>query len=294
VLGEERYELSFYELAKNDEIIIDSIQINKKGMKSGNIPSFRVKDYYMDYCGGKSLGEVMLEILKIIEPMVDKPIEFDLSVFEAYNSAKSNLIIRPISYTNNKKLLKEHIYKKHGDIALVLYMLMSRNEQGMGSAKVHKKIVLDWDVDVDYIFLAALENTARLFRPFILPMEFTFRGQEYFEQVPHRNRFFMDAMTPFELLPSDMDCYYLSVDAGINGAAAAFYPGVLERLGSIFEDDLYLTFTCVREAIVHPVSKIPVNAVKEAASGNPYVESLEFLSGRVYKYYRSDKALRML
>ena len=294
VLGEEQYEAVFMQLNKNDETAIDSIQIKRKGMTSGSIPSFRVKEFYMDYCDGKSLGEVMLDIVKTVEELIDKPLSFDLGIFSAYDKAKDNLIIRPISFIKNQKLLSENVYWKHGDIALVLYMLIQNDENGLSSAKLPKQTASKWNLKEDHVLQSALENTAKLFPPIVLPLEFTMRGPEYLEQVPDNNKYFMDVMRPFKLLPSMLFSYYLSVGKGVNGATAAFYPAALARLSSILNDDLYLTFTSVRECLVHPASKLDINDVKKAAKPNPYVPPLEYLSSSVYKYSRSDDKLKMM
>jgi hypothetical protein len=295
VLGEQEYKASFEPLHKTDEIVIDSIYIKKKGAVFGdNVPSFRVKEFYMDYCDGKPLGEIMLDIVNLMETALETTFNVNLSVLKGYDDAKKSLIIRPLSYIKNKKLLQNHVFRKHGDIALNLYLVMQHDEKGMGSAKVPRKTFLEWNLNEDYVLQEALENTARLYPPIIVPFEFTLLGPEYLEQVPNHNKFFMHPLMPFELLPTSRNMYYLSIDKGINGAIAAFYPRALETLSSILNDDLYLTLNCVRDAFVHPVSDWDLNAIKRAARSNPHIEPLDYLSSNIYKYTRSSKELTML
>ena len=108
----------------------------------------------------------------------------------------------------------------------------------------------------------------------------------------------MTELIRFELQPAFTNVYYLSIEGGVNGAVAAFYPGVLERLCSIMDDDLYLTFTSVREAMIHPASLFSVDMVKNAARSsmdNPFMDGEnEHLSKCAYKFLRSDKTLKVI
>ena len=297
VLGEDKYEADPQPFKQTDEIVIDSVRIVEKNNKTGHFPSFRVRPFYSDYCNGKPLGEVMLHIVKTIEEVLDKPLDLpDPGIFSAFDAAKDSLIIRPISYASNKKLLQDHMHKRFGGVAVVLYMLMQQSGESLMTAKVPRSITEEWGLDKDFLMRIALENTARLFPPFILPLEITFQGVEIFPQIPVSNRFFMDPVIPFELIPSGLHTYYLSVDkGGINGASAAFYPGVLEKLASIFNDDLYVSLPCIREAMVHPASKSDVSALNHGANSLiRTLDPLERLSPSVYRYSRSDKKFRML
>ena len=296
VLGESKYEAESRFIQQSDEVVIDSVQIKEKNTKTGHIPSFRVQPFYSDYCDGKTLGEVTLDIVKTIENFLDKPLDLpDPSIFSAFDNAKDNLIIRPISYKSNKKLLKDHIYNRFGDIAVVLYMLMQHSGKSMGTAKMPRTIVEEWRLSKDFLLRIALENTARFFPPFILPLELTFKGAETFSQTPINHRFFMNPLIPFSLIPSALNTYYVSIEKGINGAAAVFYPGVLEKLASLFDDDLYVSLPCIREALIHPVSKSDISALNHAASSMIVtLDPLERLSPNIYRYSRSDKKLIML
>jgi hypothetical protein len=62
----------------------------------------------------------------------------------------------------------------------------------------------------------------------------------------------------------------------------------------MFGDDLYLTFTCVREAMVHPKSMFDPAQIKNAAMDSTYIEELEQLSTRAYMYTRAKKELELV
>ena len=58
-----------------------------------------------------------------------------------YEFIRNRLIVRPINFTDNKYELKDCVYKKIGDIALVLYVLLYDDEKmGLGTVKAQKDI----------------------------------------------------------------------------------------------------------------------------------------------------------
>ena len=295
-LGEEKYDAVPRPIRQTDEIVIDSVQIMEKGMTGGPIPSFRVEPFYSDYCNGKALGEVLREILKSIERFLTQPLDVaDVSIFDAFDKAKKNLIIRPISYTDNEILLNEHIYKRIGDIAVVLYMLMHQSDTGIGSAKVPRGTVEKWGLSDDFLMQVALENTAHLFPPFILPLEKSFLGVESFSRIPIQNRYFMKPMLRFKLLPSMLNTYIMFIDKSVNGASSVFYPGALERVASLLNDDLYLSLPCICEALIHHASQSDPDELHHSAKRvMEGLDPLERLSPFIYHYSRSDQKLRML
>ena len=298
ILDKEHFDAVLTKISKTDVDVHDSIQFIEKGMKDGMITSFRIKPFYQDYCNGKSLYDVMHGILMTIEEAGSFTYDFDLHNFDQFETTKDTLIVRPICYAHNKKLLENHIYRRVGDIALTLYNVMKEGGGTFSTAKVPKDTALSWNLDVEYLINYAIENTARLYPPYILPIERAFDGYDAIKNTPARNKFFMQPLIKFKLLPSFLNIYFLSIEEGVNGAVAAFYPGVLERVCNILNDDIYLSFTSVREVMIHPVSLFSVNMVKNAAQSNmdnPYMDGEnEHLSNNAYKFLRTEKKLKIV
>jgi hypothetical protein len=80
---------------------------------------------------------------------------------------------------------------------------------------------------------------------------------------------------------------------------AAFYPGVLDRLCEIFNDDIYVSFVSARECAVHPASKFSRSAVKAVSKEmfqNPRFldDDIDNLTADVYIYERANKNFRRI
>ena len=59
-----------------------------------------------------------------------------------YEFIRNRLIVRPINFTDNKYELKDCVYKKIGDIALVLYVLLYDDEKWDSTVKAQKHLLI--------------------------------------------------------------------------------------------------------------------------------------------------------
>jgi hypothetical protein len=296
--GPDKYSAELTTIAVADDEHIDSIMVRKAGSTEGWQISFRPRPFYQDYCNGLSLGEVMLEILKV----VDRPLKFDWDFnpndIVIFHAVEKRLILRPLNYYRSKKLLQEHVYLKVDDIALVLYVLVNDGNGERHTAKIPRKVFTDWGLPEDFVIQLAMENTVRLYPPMLMPMEATLttsmQGDTSFSFFLANNKFFMDPLLAYKLKPSMAHIYTLCVHKGINGAMAPFYPGVLDRLCDLLQDDLYICFTSARECAVHPASTISLSEIKNLAREmyqNPQLlaDSIDKLTPNAYVYYRKER-----
>lgn len=172
-----------------------------------------------------------------------------LAALHDYDSVKDRVIIRPLNYRHNKEALERAVYRKVGDMAVVLYLLIDNQETGdhthLLSVKVPADVMDEWNLDKDYIMDEAAKNTMRLRPPALIGLG---AGLKFGQHTP-----FMDDPKP------KVDFYspfapIVSTDPDLNGAISAFYPGVLDRLLEMIGEPFYLVFTNISEFHVHPQS----------------------------------------
>lgn len=175
-----------------------------------------------------------------------------LNQFEDYEAIKEQLIIRPLNYDDNEKALVKTIYRRVGDMALVLYISLGNIDQGnvnnILSAMVPRDTFQGWGLDEKEVFDQALENTMRLQPPVFLDIASSLGSTLKLKHI-----LFMDD----ETIKIDFDSPIaptLSTEQEVNGAIAAFYPGVLERLHRMIGGDFYLVLTSICEVHIHPVN----------------------------------------
>ena len=215
-----------------------------------------------------------------------------LEHFAEYEEIKNRLILRPLNYDDNEQILKHGIYRRVGDMALVLYISLGGGKQGSSanvmSTMVSRELFLLWGVgeDEEEVLNWAMDNTMRLQPPVFCVISLPAMKIQH---IP-----FMDGAEEIEV---DFDipmAPVLSTEQEINGAIAAFYPGVLERLYQMVGEDFYLVFTSIYDVHIHPISgKVRVETMRDCLSGmNKEINKREeLLSRRIYRYNTENRDL---
>lgn len=206
-----------------------------------------------------------------------------VSLINDYNAVKEKLIIRPINYTDNKYSLKEAIYKRIGDIALVLYLVMYENKvQGLGTTKIHKETFQKWGKDFEEVWEAALTNTYVLAPPrmYLTPAECT--------DPPYERGAFMALGSKIKSF-GKLQTPTVTTTKQVNGAIAVFYPGVKEKIASMAGGSYYVAFTSIHEARIHCVNTVPPRTILSSIKRvNKAFDPEEILTRKVY-YYDAEK-----
>ncbi|MCL2387438.1 MAG: DUF5688 family protein [Defluviitaleaceae bacterium] len=279
-----------------DDTSVEVIHVHEKredGSEIGN--GFHIGPCYNDYSLGKPLGDVILDMVKTVEEADTWTSKIDFNKLSEFDEVKNRLIIRPLNYNKNKKLLKGHVYRLNGDIAITLYMLMNNDASGLSTAKVERRTIEKWNLHENYIFDLAEENTLKNFKPYVVPIDIFLKGAEDADDVPDNNKFFMEQ--DFKLMKSVQSTYVLFLQDNINNATIPFINGTLQRLSEIMNDDLYLVIASMSYLVMHPQKSISLKQAKRNARNektNPYADPDEYLSDNVYLYTRADDTLKML
>lgn len=211
---------------------------------------------------------------------------FDVDSLKDFEQVKDKLIIRPIKYHEHKQQLKDFVYERFWDIALVLYIHINSTDEGNASAKIPVSMVNQWPVSHEEALAHAKANTLETFEPYIVPGEFFLTGKQA-EDYPARYKFFL--RPGFKHQPTIMNSYNLFLKDSMNGATLPFLSGTLAKLGQALNDDLYVVLFEHNFAVIHLASKWKLPEVKASVKRektNPYGNPSEHLSNQVYLYSR--------
>lgn len=89
--------------------------------------------------------------------------------------------------------------------------------------------------------------------------------------------------------------YRLSTTSALNGAVAAFYPGVQEKIAELTGGDYYVGFTSLHEAMIQSVQLFTAFNVRESVR---YVNSNfprdEVLTNKVFRYNTESGKLEVM
>ena len=215
-----------------------------------------------------------------------------LNQFRDYEAIREHLIIRPLNYDDNEKALARAVYRRVGDMALVLYISLGKVGQGGASnilsAMVPRDTFQGWSLDEQEVLDRALENTMRLQPPVLLdfgPNPMRMEHIPFMDDESVR----LDAGGPMGL--------NLSTEQEVNGAIAAFYPGVLDRLSQMAGGDVYVLFTSISDIHVHPVNgRYTLSSMRRtlADTNRDLNQHGELLSRQIYRYSRDTKELTVV
>lgn len=218
-----------------------------------------------------------------------------INKFSNYEAVKEHLILRPLNNDDNEKALAKGIYRRVGDMALVLYISLGNMVQGTTqnilSTMVSRDIFQIWGMDEKEVFDWALESTMRLQPPVLCQIIWGIGTQLQQKHV----HFMEDESGTFNfdnpLAPA------LTTEQEVNGAIAAFYPGVLERLYQMVNGDFYLMFTSIYDVHINPVDghfKTSAMRAALADTNRDMNQRGELLTRQLYRYNGGTKEITVV
>lgn len=178
------------------------------------------------------------------------------------------------------------MYKEVDGIACVLYMKVGQRDGCISSMKIHKSSLADWGMDEDEAYENALSNTYSLSPPRI------YKWERLLFNPAYEGEDFMDMNYEENIVERNAGSC-LSTSIRTNGAVAVFLPDVAQRIADLMDDDFYIVFTSVHEAMIHPkrmfcpedLERILKETLKEATPDEDY------LSDEIYYYDRGARKI---
>ena len=242
------------------------------------------KEYQSE--GWKPIVLLVDRYLKTIKGSCFKDVTEKLNDYEA---TKEHLMIRPVNYTDHKYDLTNSVFRLYGDVALVLYYVLSDNGKDLNTFKVHKDIVECWDKDIDEVFDEALSNTQikALPRMYVRPSETI--------NPPYQKGAFMAVNSDVERIKSH-EVPLVTTTRKLNGAVVLFYPGVMEKISQLYGNrGFYVSFTSIDDARIHCEGSIsPRMILTQLRDLNRMFDRRQVLSDKVFFYDCERRTFRAL
>jgi len=265
------------DVLKGDFIVIETGPMDLRG-----VCRFSMEFLFGEFQkkGWDTITEMLNENIKIAQKFDANDV---LAHIEDYNFIKEHLIIRPLNFPNNRNALYQCIYKQVGDIALVLYLVISRSDEaGLNTTKVRKEMFEQWGQELDDVWNTAFTNTqvSALPRMYINPLD-TYKP-------PYHKGAFMAFNSEIQSLPKAcVPCITSTLQT--NGAIVMFYPGVKERIAQLYNDSFYAAFTSIHDIRTHSAgSTTPRSVLQNLKHINTHFPKEELLSRKVW-FYDKDK-----
>ena len=206
-----------------------------------------------------------------------------LKDIEHFDRIRQDLILRPLPFVNRARL-REHIYRKFYDIALVLYLRMGSSGGTLFSTKVYRSSAQEWGVSEEELLELGMANAMRdtpprLFPKFmgVLPK----KGKPFLEPAP-------DALSSLTQGPLPTA---LGTTSAHNGALALFYPGVQKRIGELYGCGYYAGFLGTDLAVLQSEGDISPAKMRQTLQDINRFSPETKLSDSVFYYDRARDTL---
>lgn len=285
----EEVHIEIHKIVKNNSLELDSLVILEEDRPMS--PNFYLQMYYEEYKKGISIKVLAKQIKRLYAEAVKRGecMEFDLT----YDNCADHIIFRLVSLEKNKKILQTVPYIPFLDMAVTFYLLVRKDEEGIGSIRVNQNLLDKWGLDTGTLFTLARENTERIFPERICSMHslmnaITDSKEENMAsgKLPQGSTEHIFAGEPF----------VVTNDNGINGAAVILYPNTLKKVGKILRDDFYLLPSSIHEMLAVPIHA----AISEQdlcdmvwEVNRTCVAKEEILSGSVYRYDQDTETIKV-
>ncbi len=268
-------------LAKTGDRILVESAVHDDGVE---MCSVYVGEMYERYRQGEDIYRISGEILEEIRKVQNSSLFEGTRKLARYETARPELFIRLLNFEQNEADLQNAVYRRFGEIALVLYLKVLEKDACLTSLKIRQEYLESWGEDEDSVFEDALKNTLEISPPRIYFWHKLIGNDEYEgEEV-------MGEEKP-SCLRGDMLGNCLSTSRRTNGAVAIFLPGVAKHLADALGGDLYLAFTSIHEVMVHNAGQTDPKGLEKVLRSTirDATPKEDYLSSYIYGYSRKEQ-----
>ena len=271
-LRPEEMEISFGRINKQNRKGLHSCTLQLPGAAAA--PTFYFEDLYEAYLNGTAAEDIAESLINYARENNLDAIPGNIDI-DDYECVKKNLGLVVIGEENNREYLKEMIYRKIEDLALIP-IIFTNDRHGTGCIKIREGFLKYWGVTANEVIEEAILNEPKILPP-------TFRQLNDILCCRHED-------------DNDDELFVISNSYYAGGAAVAFYPGFLDCIGKALGKDLFILPSSVNELILVTDSgqdpEVLLQIVKEV--NRTQVEPGDFLTDAVYHYGRNGEGFQKL
>lgn len=279
-----------HEQAKNNGLKRIGISVREDGCNAA--PIVYLEELYQQYLVGKPLTEICHVVTEISRN--PERYKYDnISSFADFSVARERICYKLVNAEKNAALLREIPHRLWQDMAVIYYILVSKEPEGISSITIKNGMASLWDVDENTLYETAGRNTPSFFEGKVMPM--TEVMEQLSKEILDGEAEGVSGMEQEDLLEGGLPLYIVSNDCRVNGAIAMLYDRVLEKFAEEISGDFYILPSSIHETLFMPAlpyveERELLEMVHEVNAG--YVAPEEFLSDNVYRYHAEDGCVR--
>ena len=288
------YNVDIHKVGKNNGLHLTGITIRNKD--SNIAPNIYLDGYYADYNDGRTMEDICKEIVQIYEKNKMQK-DFSTEHIVDFENIKDEICFKLVNREKNEELLADAPYVEYQDLAVIFYVLVSKDKSGTASITVRNALMDTWGVDVDTLYHLAKKNTQRLFRGRVSSM-MEMMAEIIDESADRLDEGMVEAFFDMDVYEDSAFPMYVATNVSkLNGACILLYDGVLEKFAEKIGGDFYILPSSVHEVLFVLANgdidaRYLIQMVKEVNATE--VSPDEVLSDNVYMYHADEDFVEMI
>lgn len=288
------FAVELHQVTKINGLVLDGLIITKKDAEL--CPTIYLNQYFQQYEDGLKAEEITAEICNSYMSEyknIPKSLFSDVATFE---KIQGRVVYKLICRQRNGKLLSDVPFTPYLNLAMVYYLLISKEENSQITSLIHNKHLELWGVTKEEIHNLAKVNTESL-----LPAAITTMRDTMHKIIKESMDNEIDAEKLCEIMDeeeqeSEHSLYVLSNTTGQNGAACILYEEVLKNFSKAMESDIIILPSSIHEVLLMPnTGKLePYELHEMVHSINCTIPVEEVLSDQVYIFRRETGEIQLL
>lgn len=263
------YRVTVTETEKNNGAVRYGVMISDG--KTNLSPTVYLEELYRQYTEGKTLCEVMGEVIRIYEgTKAEKKV--DVRFLTDFSRVRDRIVYRLFGYESNRRRFAGVPHIRFLDMVLVCYLILGDETAEDAAVLVTAGLCRLWGIDGETLFDLAERNTPGLFPVRLLDMR-SLTGQK------------------------ESYMYVVTNQKAMYGAGCILYPGVPEQFAEKTDSSFYILPSSVHEMLLIP-DRLPFCAEKFGGivreMNRRYVEPTEILTDSVYYYDKEKEKILLL
>ena len=237
------------------------------------VPAFNMFDMYHALESGEAgLADIAQYVAKVIMDKTHHIPEFQLNSLRNYEAVKDHLFIRVSNIKDKKDIMERAPYTLKEDLMITYHIRIDTNDDSVASTIITNNMMEAYGVSFSQLHKDAMENSVKIFPPVVQPLSSMIESLSQGFQNEERKDY-------------NGEMLVITNETNVNGAAALFYPGIMDRISELIGGDYYILPSSIHECILLPVTRQPnymelENMVKEV--NTVMVPDEEQLGNRVY------------
>ena len=284
------YSVTLMDVPKTNGLVLTGLVIKED--KVNIAPTIYLNGYYERFAGGASMETLCEDIIKTYLK-ARKTSDFDVKTLTSFECVKKDICFRLVNAKMNEELLESAPHVMLHDLAVVFYVLVSKDWGGVATILVRDKLQEIWGVSAEELYQIALSNTPKHF-PVTVTCMTDILKERAVQRMGEEAELLFSMFTYNHLMPK---MYVVTNKEVTNGAVSILYSGFLKEFTEEIGRNVYILPSSIHETILLPdVLGMNADELKEMVQfvNETEVTKEERLSDNVYYYNRNTDRIEMV